>query len=228
MSVDTPNGYFGVRRPGFLEKNLTPTYLAILLSYSILISVCTGTAWWTMLVFYESFMVSLWLWHYQAHNRMWWVPFNAGCRAYHKTHHYVDFPSNQFFGTETFLKKDTKTVSWAGSMPLASGIAHEFLLYFLLTMILSVAYWGIGVSVGTLISALVLAGITGVLGNYLHMSFHDPKHWLATDTGKLGEVWRELRVVHYVHHCGGANHNYSMANFFLDWLLGTYKEGIRP
>ena len=43
-------------------------------------------------------------------------------------------------------------------------------------------------------------------------------HWLARF-----RWWRELRMLHYVHHMGAARQNYAMVFFSVDQLFGSYK-----
>jgi len=226
-AIPTSAADFQSRHPGWLTTKLGPVYAAALLGYSLLVSAVTGTAWYSMIVFYEAFMVAFWIWHYQAHHRIAWVPWNAACRAYHKVHHWADFPPAAFYGSDGYWRqKDTdaraKVVSIWGSLPLASSPAHEALLYAFLVAILVIARGALGVTAGTLVGALLLALVVGVVGNYLHMSFHDRDHWL-----QAYEVWRELRIVHFLHHDGAANQNFSMANFALDWVLGSYQGAVR-
>ena len=174
-----------------------------------------------MFLFYETFMLAFWVWHYQAHHKLSWIPWNTACRKYHKNHHWIEFPPDAFYGSDTYWKKqDTTIVSVWGSLPLASSAAHEALLYTFLVIILAVSYYILKISTATIVAALFMALVIGVVGNYLHMSFHDKDHWL-----QRFEIWRELRIVHYEHHKGTAQHNYSMANFMWDWLLGSYHQG---
>lgn len=209
-------------RPERIDRTLLPAYFVLLGGYSFAVSRLTGTAWYTMILFYVCFMLAFFVWHWQAHNRVKWIPFNKGCTEYHRIHHWEHFPPQNFYGTaaahEAYHGKTAESMSsWLGALPLASSPSHEAFIYMLFIGIVVFARCVVGVDWATVGCAGALAVVIGVVGNYLHTSFHVQDHWLARYAW-----WRELRVVHFVHHMGSARHNYAMANFFLDKAFRTY------
>jgi hypothetical protein len=222
--VETTNEDF---TPELVDSTILPAYLGLLALYSALATYATGTSFATKPCDYLAFMLSFYIWHWQAHNRCWWIPFNWGCTQYHKEHHWVEFPPQSFFGSKEALEKyggqkgaDATMSSWTSALPLASSPSHEALIYALFVAILWASYTpalGICVTLPTLGFAVFMAAAIGTVGNYIHISFHVKNHWLS----KYG-WWRELQVIHYVHHLGNASHNYAMVNFGLDRLFSTY------
>lgn len=220
--IETSAADFAPERPERIDRTLLPAYFVLLGGYSVVVSSMTGTAWYTMILFYVCFMLAFFVWHWQAHNRVWWIPFNKGCTEYHRIHHWEHFPPQYFYGTaqahKAYHGKTAESMSsWLGALPLASSPSHEAFIYMLFVGIVVFARVILGIDWATLGCAGALAVVIGVVGNYLHTSFHVQGHWLARFAW-----WRELRVVHFVHHMGSARHNYAMANFMLDRAFHTY------
>jgi hypothetical protein len=82
-----------------------------------------------MPLFYVVFMLAFYAWHYQAHNRLAYIPFNTACRQYHLQHHWHEFPPQAFYGTAEAAAHygDTAATmsSWRSALPLASSPQHE-------------------------------------------------------------------------------------------------------
>jgi hypothetical protein len=87
-------------------KGLHQTLLIILLmwisifSYSILISYITGCHWWEMIAHYFAILFIFYLWHWQAHQAIDWIPFNSECRRLHNEHHFKTYPPSKYFGKD--------------------------------------------------------------------------------------------------------------------------------
>lgn len=161
--------------------------------------------------YYLCFMIGFYVWHYQTHYRIKWIPFNRTCSKYHHKHHWIDYPPNAFYG-----KSSMRADNLVSSLPLKSSVQHEALIYLMLVVILSVSYM-LDVSKGNLFGAIIMATVIGVVGNYLHMSFHVHNHNLSKY-----HWWRKLQFLHYLHHIKGAQQNYTIANFMLNIFFGTY------
>ena len=219
-AAGTSDEDFRSEHPQRLLQFVLPLYVMVLLAYTHSVAWAVGCPWWSMLAYYWAFMLAFYLWHYQAHNRVAWLPFNAACRAFHHVHHWTNFPPDHFFGTVQFWekKRGQRVGRWWDALPLASSAAHEALLYVQLALILGASH-ALGVGGGTLAGAALQAVLIGYLGNVLHNSFHNR----ATSWRRF-RWWRELRALHYHHHTGSARHNYAMANFLLDVFFGSFYE----
>jgi hypothetical protein len=218
--VATSDATFLPAHPERLLTFVLPLYVGIVAAYALGAAYVTGCAWYAMPVYYWLFMGAFYVWHYQAHTPVAWLPFNAACRAYHTQHHWVDYPPTAFFGTAAKRVAKARAVAaqgaWTHALPLASSFAHEALLYVQLAVIL-VASAAAGVRWPTLAAAVLQAGIIGYVGNLMHESFH------ARDSAFARfRWWRELRALHYVHHLGSARHNYSIGNFAIDAVMGSF------
>jgi hypothetical protein len=159
-----------------------------LLLYSFLLSYLTGCAWYTMLIFYAMEYVAFYLWHWQAHHRLWWVPFNKTCYKKHKEHHWELYPPKDFYGTgKRNIKKDNTSTKNADPLPISwwdymrhktwvSG--HEGLLIVITIVRLVATRLVFHCSYSTVGGALFGFFIMGAIGNWLHHSYHVEDHWL--------------------------------------------------
>lgn len=175
--------------------------------YSLLVSYITGCYWWEMIMHYGLAMVAFYLWHYQAHRTLPWIPFNTRCKQLHMQHHWEVYPPQSFFG-----KKDESKLEITHDSFLTQ---HEALLYVLLFLFLLGAYLA-GEKPIAILFAFIFDIIVGYVGNALHQSFHVKGHWL-----ERFHFYHELRSVHYIHHLGSTNFNYAVFNIGIDWILGS-------
>ena len=88
--------------------------------------------------------------------------------------------------------------------------AHEALLQTSGVVILAVAHVVFGERWEVLLAVLVMYAVVGVVGTWLHRTFHIKGHWLEAF------AWfHELRALHFLHHLGSCKHNYAVLNFGL-------------
>ncbi len=112
-------------------KGLQGTLLIILLmwvsiiSYSILVSAITGCHWWEMIAHYFGILFVFYLWHWQAHQNLSWVPFNKECRRLHNEHHFKVYPPSKYFGKDGAALEITHDSFFT---------QHEMLMYCLLAV----------------------------------------------------------------------------------------------
>jgi hypothetical protein len=177
-------------------------------AYSFLVSKLTGCHWWEMIAHYIGFLACFYLWHWQAHVALSFIPFNKECRRLHSIHHWQIYPPNQFFGPE-------KETDWQSGDHTSSFSSHEALLYLLIASQAALAFC-FGEKPLAVGFALLFAIAFGYFGMLLHRSFHIRGHWLERFSW-----FHVLRSVHYVHHIKSTRHNYAVLNIGLDWLMGT-------
>ena len=199
---------------------------AALLAYSLLVSYVTSCSWYTMLVFYVVEYIAFYLWHWQAHNRVWWIPFNEACYKKHKEHHWETYPPKDFYGTRKIkIGKEKSANSNGTSLPISTWdymfrgswvTAHEGLLFLLTLLQLIAARLLFHCSYATIGGAVIGFVIMGFIGNWLHHAYHVEDYWL-----ERYKWFHELRALHYVHHLGTAKHNYGVLNMTLDRFLGS-------
>jgi len=210
-----------------------PFYLMCLCLYSKIAMDLTGTSFFTMPTMWALTMTIYYLWHVQAHHKLDFIPFNNVATKIHHDHHFVNFPPNYFWGStsEVGLKwrkqsKNTYLVMFDSIFffcidfkeaitNLFYAISLDLVLLFCMRVILNLP-WSV-IFMGNLQSFIVLS-----IGNYLHNSFHIKSPWL-----EKFKLWRELRYLHYLHHCGDTKHNYSIFAFVFDKIFGTYKKNMR-
>ena len=187
-------------------------------AYSILVSLIVGCSWYSMLLYYIAGLLCFYLWHWQAHHRLTWVPFNKGCYIKHKEHHWEIFPPDRFFGVSTNTEHNPHPKTWIQYVKHKTWISdHEALLYILMLGVLFLSKIYLSVSWGTFSGGLIGYLLMGFIGNYLHHSFHVYNHWLS-----CYKWFHELRALHYVHHLGTAKHNYAVLNMSLDRFMGSF------
>ena len=194
-----------------IYTKVIPVYILSLLSYSLIVSWYTSYPWYTMIAYYGLFMLCFYVWHYQAHHRIPYVPFNKECHKYHHIHHWVTYPSHQFFG-------QTNVPTSNSCLPLTSTFQHEALVYLMFSIIIFISRL-YDVSYSILFAITIMALSIGIIGNYLHMSFHDKNQYLSKYVW-----WQDLQYLHYLHHTDKAKHNYAMVNFLLDIIFGSFKQ----
>ena len=195
---------------------------ASLLTYSILASMATGSAWYTQVVFYFVYMLEFYVWHWMAHQK-----FTGRMHQLHSAHHFTHFPPNHFYGkpgTDQALLHYGCSVPtlWQLMDPRKStnvSLYHEGPLYGMMILHLMLAYHVFHCSFATLGFALFLGIVIGAVGSALHSSFHVRGFQLERFQGYL-----ELRTLHYLHHLGSTKHNYAVLNHeLLDGFLNSLK-----
>ena len=204
-----------------------PFYLLFFSIFSKLTMEITGTGFFTTGISWVFDMVVFYLWHVQAHYQINLIPFNSIAHQVHNKHHYIDFPPKYFWGSPSpyglkWRNKDQpikpepfNIYNWIGL--IKTKLANEFLaigLYVLVT-IGKIFIWRLNWP--TIFATIVQSFLVLEIGHYLHMSFHTKDHWL----GKY-KLWRELRYLHYLHHCADTKHNYMLFAFAFDKAFGTY------
>jgi sterol desaturase/sphingolipid hydroxylase (fatty acid hydroxylase superfamily) len=200
---------------------------AALILYSFLVSYVTGCFWYTMLLFYLVEYIAFYLWHFQAHHRVWWIPFNEGCYNKHKEHHWELYPPKDFYGARKRQTSETNNsgtngdplpISWWDYMRHKTWISdHEGLLILLTFIQLVAARLFFHCSYSTIGCAFFGFMIMAFIGNWLHHAYHVEDHWL-----ERFKWFHELRALHYIHHLGTAKHNYGVLNMTLDRFLGSF------
>lgn len=198
----------------------------LVLMYSISVSFITNSKWYFMIFYYLAGMMAFYLWHVQAHYKMWW---NKSCFNHHMRHHFVYYPWSQFFGSGALKEKwkiDKYNLlqdrgffgKFRHFLPFATSIAHEGLLYVFGVTILCVSYFILDVSKGTVTAAFIGYAIMGCIANYLHQAFHVKRHFLEEY-----DWFHDLRAQHYLHHTGSTRHNYAIIGFKItDEGFGSY------
>ncbi|CAF3514577.1 unnamed protein product [Rotaria sp. Silwood1] len=200
---------------------------ATLITYSFIVSYMTGCCWYTILLFYFVEYFAFYLWHWQAHNRLWWIPFNEGCYKKHKEHHWELYPPNDFYGvrerqtdqmSSPASSVDPLPISWWDYMRHKTWVSdHEGLLILLTFIQLIIARLVFHCSYSTIVCAFFGFMIMAFIGNWLHHAYHVEDHWL-----ERFKWYHELRALHYIHHLGTAKHNYGVLNMTLDRFLGSF------
>jgi hypothetical protein len=201
-----------------------PTMLMVMYGavalYSWFVSSFTGSAWWLQLAFYFVDLLVFYAWHWACHQS--WSPMFP----MHMQHHLTNNPVSRFFSSdEQNLRKYGRTDfdSWAKALvvlnPMQSsnvrhGWKHEGPLFAANAVVLAVA--ANFVSLGDLVGAFFMGGAMGILGAGLHSSFHVRSFVLTK------YAWyRELRALHFLHHCGDQKANLAVLNLGIDHLFGS-------
>ena len=135
------------------------------------------------------------------------MPFNKECHRLHFLHHFRVYPPDAFFGDGDGSKVKETHDSFLS--------AHEIVLYLLLLSQLAICAW-FGERRGGVIGATIFVLFAGYAGNFLHQAFHVRGH-----SFERFPWFHELRAFHYIHHKYSTNHNYSVMNVGLDWLMGS-------
>ena len=214
-SPDTNETFATIPSPEGDKKGVNATLLAMLLfwstigAYSYLVSLLVpNTRWYEMCLHYVAVMAAFYVWHWQAHRRIWWLPFNKRCFELHMEHHWKVYPPQHYFGRNDGQALEVTHESFVTH--------HEALLYVQLIGILAIAHYGFHEEPLAIVAAFIMDGLIGYYGNALHQSFHVKGHWL-----ERFDAFHELRAVHYVHHLGSTKINYAVFNIGLDWMLGS-------
>ncbi len=204
-----------------------PFYLICLGIFSKITMELTGTGVLITPISWVFDMGIFYLWHVHAHYRINSIPFNSIAHQVHNDHHYVDFPPKYFWGSpspygsmwrnrfQPGKSEPFDIYDWVDS--INTKLANEFFaisLYVLVTLGKRFI-WGLDWT--TILATVVQSFLVLEIGNYLHMSFHTKDHWLAKY-----KIWRELRYLHYLHHCADTKRNYMVFAFIFDKVFGTY------
>lgn len=206
-----------------------PLYLVCLGIYSKVTVIYTGTSFLTTPTSWLFDLVTFYLWHVQAHYSIPSIPFNSFAHSVHNNHHYLNFPPGYFwgstskFGLEWRARSKKELLIIYDSLPLhelnlINSITNEFYAIVLYGLGILGKRYICGLDWLTIGFTIAQSFIILFLGNYLHNSFHTKSHWLEKYT-----IWRELRYLHYLHHCGDTKHNYAIFAFVFDKLFDTYK-----
>ncbi len=220
VEIPVPEGqpHVCVKKDGCTASSIIKCMYFALFVYSYLVSYLSNCPFYTIPIYYILVYVAFYLWHWQAHHLIWWIPFNRVCYQKHKEHHYVTYPKHNFFG-----KQEKETGEWIEYFnPLDWVTQHEGLLYTFMIIIIVMGYMIFETSTQTMLGAVVGYLITGIIGNYLHHCYHIRGHWL-----ECYSWFHELRALHYVHHLGSAKQNYGILNMSLDKLVGSFTYNIQ-
>ena len=212
INVVNDSGIFGISAYSILRY-----MYAVLLLYSFLVAYATDCYWYTMLVFYFVEYIAFYFWHFQAHHRIWWIPFNEGCYKKHREHHWEIYPPKDFYGARMQTNSDSLPITWWDYMRHKTWVSdHEGLLILLTFFELVGARVFFHCSYSTIGCAFIGFMIMAFIGNWLHHAYHVEDHWL-----ERFKWFHELRALHYIHHMGTAKHNYGVLNMILDRFLGS-------
>lgn len=206
-----------------------PLYLICLSLFSKITMVFTNTSFFTTPISWFFDMITFYLWHVHAHHKLPAIPFNSIAHSVHNDHHYTNFPPGYFWGSrsEYGLKWRSRSKYELSiiydSLPLhelsfINSIKNEFYAIVLYLIITIGKRYICGLDWLTIGFTTIQSFIIMFIGNYLHNSFHTKSHWL-----KKYSMWRELRYLHYLHHCGDTKHNYAIFAFLFDKMFGTYR-----
>lgn len=188
----------------------------------------TNTSYFTTPLSLLVDLLVFYLWHYQAHHDLPWVPFNKKCREYHHIHHELIFPPGKFYGSDVneakvwedesqqkyFLVRSALPLNELPFFDSLQNVGFAVLLVIIATII---KYQVFKLSVYTILITLLQGMTVNYVGNYLHLSFHTKNHFLSQY-----KWFRQLRTMHVLHH--NDDINYSIAFFGFDSLFNTFKK----
>lgn len=203
-----------------------PFYLCMLALYSYITVQLTGTSYWVTPISWFVDMLIFYAWHVQAHHRLEWIPFNELCHKWHNDHHFKFFPANYFYGSEhakEWIEGSNKGLYLISqSLPLHElsffeSLQNESFGLFMAVLTTLVKYYVICLPIPVIVATLIQGFLVNFVGNYLHLSFHVRNHWLSNY-----KLYRELKWLHYLHHCGDTQHNYAIFFFGIDKMFETY------
>ncbi len=206
-----------------------PLYFLCLSIFSKITMKFTNTSFLTTPISWFFDMITFYLWHVHAHHKLPGVPFNSYSHFLHNNHHYTNFPPNYFWGSTSEFGLEWRTKSKNelkliyNSLPLhelnfINSIKNEFYAIVLYLIIMLGKRFFCELDWLTIGFTIIQSFIMIFIGNYLHNSFHTKSHWLEKYS-----MWRELRYLHYLHHCGDTKHNYVIFAFLFDKIFGTYR-----
>ena len=194
------------------------TMYLVIGAFSMLCSYCSGDAWYTIPAYYLSFMLAFYVWHWMAHQK-WTGIMNE----LHMDHHLNKFPPNDFYGDKNdMIMKDYGKkcpTMWDLCNPFSTivgDIRHEGPIYVFMVIILVGGRFVLETSTVGYIFVSILLLAMGIIGNAMHMSFH------IRDFELQKYAWyRELRMLHYIHHLGDMKSNLAMVNLGMDGLFNS-------
>lgn len=197
-------------------------YITWLLTFSYLIKNIANTYYITSIISYFVNLFIFYLWHIQAHNDYWFIPFNKVCRKYHNIHHYVYFPKSDFYGEMKVEWKKNKENLLIHAIPLnelyfVNSLQNEGFAIILGFIVAIFEKYVFKLTNLTILLLIIQSIITNYLGNYLHLSFHNKDSWL-----NKYEWFKDLKYLHYLHHCGNTKHNYMLVYFTFDKMFNSY------
>lgn len=210
MIVTKPED-FASEKPYTYFYTLNPIFYLLIIGYSFFVSYLTGTHLIVNLLIYKGISLCRYFWHYQAHVRIWFIPYNEDCIKIHDRHH-KKYTEDHFYGDGTDKGEDLLY----RSLPFMTPFRHEAFLYIQYTIFFSFLAI-IGFSKLNILLYIILTLLLTIYNNYMHIAFHIYNFWL--DKYKF---FRELRAIHYLHHVLDFTQNYGMGNLDLDILFKTY------
>jgi hypothetical protein len=214
----------------YAKQFCIPLYLSGLFLFSYITIKITNTHFLTTLISYFIDIFIFYLWHVQAHHDYWFIPFNKICHHYHEIHHKQFFPPSDFYGEKKQNEWITKNHNFLyliyQSLPLhelnfIESLKNEGFAIILGLIILLIKMFIIKLSYLTILMTLIQTFTINFFGNYLHLSYHIKNHWLSKY-----EWYKDLRYLHYLHHCGDTKHNYLIMFFGFDIIFKSYKKKI--
>lgn len=79
------------------------------LLFSFFTRLFVNTEWYSTFISLFVDLLTFYIWHFQSHYELPFIPFNDVCHKIHKTHHYNIYPPNDFHGEKY---KKTHSVSY--------------------------------------------------------------------------------------------------------------------
>jgi hypothetical protein len=187
-------------------------------AFSALCTYVSGDPWFTIPVYYFSFMLAFYAWHWMAHQK-WTGIMNE----LHMDHHLNKFPPQDFYGDKNdMIMKDFGKkcpTMWDLCNPfrtIVGDIRHEGPIYIFMVIIIIGGRYFMATSNKAFIFVAIGLLNMGIVGNAMHMSFHIRGFEL-----ECYEWYRELRMLHYIHHLGDMKSNLAMVNLGMDGLFNS-------
>lgn len=224
--IETSDDMFRVKGTINLKWYGYPFYFSMICIYSYIATIFTNCSFWITPISWFVDILIFYIWHVQAHHRIDWIPFNKSCHNWHNLHHQKYFPAKHFYGSvhasEWIKNYSNELYLVIHSLPLGElkpleSIQNESFGLIMLTIITFIKYFIIGLSLDIIIITIIQGLLVDFIGNYLHLSFHIPNHWL-----NKYEVYKELKYLHYEHHKDDTKRNYAIFFFGVDKMFETY------
>jgi sterol desaturase/sphingolipid hydroxylase (fatty acid hydroxylase superfamily) len=96
---------------------------------------------------------------------------------------------------------------------------YTFVMAFAPLLLIPPVLWITGVfTFGMALSAVLAMGISGLLNDTIHDSYHVKDHWL----GRVVPGYDRMRQLHFIHHVN-MRKNYGIYSFVWDRIFGTLK-----
>lgn len=180
----------------------------------------------TVPAFYLAGVAAYYGWHRIAHEHCSGTIYEVQRRYYH-----VTFPPTDFYGDAAYagMYPDGKPTIWSLMKIWRSVNTRDQAIYFspLIAFMLAILLCGYFVcrcSGPTLLFAFIMYATLAIVGNAFRMSFHVRGFHL-----EKYEWYKQLRMVHYMHHCSVCYHgrtmktDFTMVSMLFDWLLRSLR-----